>query len=215
MLNFEPIFVVLLTTHYIEEAANADFVAFLRGGKILEEGRPAEMLERFSSNSLENLFLQLCCEAEKLQIVGSENTNLLEQENDHNYDNKQSQTQFGDILPEILEQKTSIANFSDINKQLKKTKVTWLQKTKALLFKNLMVLRRHRMFMLFNILLPVLNFGIFVQAVGRPLANLSVSVAVNGTSDSLSAVQDISDCSTSIASVSENFCWQFKFPFFV
>ena len=205
----------MLTTHYIEEAANADFVAFLRGGKILEEGRPAEMLERFSSNSLENLFLQLCCEAEKLQIVGSENTNLLEQENDHNYDNKQSQTQFGEILPEILEQKTSITNFSDINKQLKKTNVTMLQKTKAILFKNLMVLRRHRMFMLFNILLPVLNFGIFVQAVGRPLSSLSVSAAVNGTLDSLSREEESLNCSTSIASVSKISVWQLQYPFFV
>ena len=103
-------FLVLLTTHYIEEAANADFVAFLRGGSILGDGRPAELLERFSCNSLENLFLKLCFEAEKLQFVHTENTNLLESENESKFDNKQNQS--GDILPELLQQKTSVATLS-------------------------------------------------------------------------------------------------------
>ena len=41
---------VLLTTHYLEEAGGADCVGFLREGKILQEGNPGDLMDRFSKN---------------------------------------------------------------------------------------------------------------------------------------------------------------------
>merc|ERR1711892_170235 len=55
---------VLLTTHYLEEAGGADSVGFLREGKILQEGKPADLLDHFSTKSMERLFLTLCYNAE-------------------------------------------------------------------------------------------------------------------------------------------------------
>ena len=166
----------------MEEAANADTVAFLRGGKILEEGRPADMLQRFSCNSLEILFLQLCYDEEK-KSESNETRNLLDFEGDLSsptyYDNSSSSiVPYCDIMPTILKQKISSANLSETNLNVNKTKVTWMQKTNALLFKNLMVLKRHRLFMMFNVLLPVLNFSIFFQAIGRPVTDLTISYSV-------------------------------------
>ena len=57
-------------------------------------------------------------------------------------------------------------------------------KTEALLFKNLIVLSRHRLFMCFNIFLPVLNFLIFYAAIGRPPADLTVSFCVSSLTSS-------------------------------
>ena len=174
----------MLTTHYVEEAANADTVAFLRGGRILEEGRPADMLQRFSCNSLETLFLQLCYEEEK-KSESNETRNLLDFEADLSsptyYENNTSTSgsvPYCDIMPTILKQKISSANLSETNQKVNKTKVTWMHKTRALLFKNLMVLKRHRLFMMFNVLLPVLNFSIFFQAIGRPVTDLTISYSV-------------------------------------
>ena len=49
---------VLLTTHYIEEAeALCERVAFIRGGRIIAEGPPSELVERFGGERLEGRLL--------------------------------------------------------------------------------------------------------------------------------------------------------------
>jgi len=50
---------VLLTTHYIEEAeALCERVAFIRNGRILIEGSPAELAEHFGGERLEDAYLE-------------------------------------------------------------------------------------------------------------------------------------------------------------
>ena len=171
----------------MEEAANADCVAFLRGGRILQEGKPADLLERFSCNSLESLFLQLCYEEENVGALSEETSALIgESESDFDDLTKSQTEQRANILTtKILKQKIANASLSDISQKVKRGKVSLFNKTKALIFKNLMVLRRHRLFMFFNILLPVLNFSIFFQAVGRPVHGVTVSYSVEGSNKSL------------------------------
>ena len=43
---------VFLTTHYIEEAANSDFVIVIKEGKILAKGTPSDLKNRYSANRL-------------------------------------------------------------------------------------------------------------------------------------------------------------------
>lgn len=43
---------VLLTTHYMEEAADADFVVIIDGGKIVAEGTPHGLKEKYASDFL-------------------------------------------------------------------------------------------------------------------------------------------------------------------
>ena len=43
---------VFLTTHYMEEAAGADFVIVLDDGKIVAQGSPAELKEKFTADKL-------------------------------------------------------------------------------------------------------------------------------------------------------------------
>ena len=51
---------ILLTTHYIEEAeALCERVAFIRDGRIVAEGAPDELRERFAADRLEDVYLQL------------------------------------------------------------------------------------------------------------------------------------------------------------
>jgi ABC-2 type transport system ATP-binding protein len=51
---------ILLTTHYIEEAAAlCQRVAFIRGGRIVAEGAPEELCERYEARRLEDVYLQV------------------------------------------------------------------------------------------------------------------------------------------------------------
>ncbi|MCA1664120.1 MAG: ABC transporter ATP-binding protein [Myxococcales bacterium] len=58
-LHAEEGVTVLLTTHYIEEAeALCERVAFIRGGRIIDEGAPAELVTRYSGERLEDAYLE-------------------------------------------------------------------------------------------------------------------------------------------------------------
>jgi ABC-2 type transport system ATP-binding protein len=51
---------ILLTTHYIEEAeALCEGVAFIRGGRIVAEGAPPDLRERYGAPRLEDVYLHL------------------------------------------------------------------------------------------------------------------------------------------------------------
>ncbi len=50
---------VLLTTHYIEEAeALCERVAFIRAGRIIDEGTPAQLVERHGGERLEDAYVE-------------------------------------------------------------------------------------------------------------------------------------------------------------
>ncbi len=58
LLHGEEGLTVLLTTHYIEEAeALCERVAFIRAGRIVEEGAPEELVERHGGERLEDAYL--------------------------------------------------------------------------------------------------------------------------------------------------------------
>jgi ABC-2 type transport system ATP-binding protein len=58
LLQSEQGLTVLLTTHYIEEAeALCERVAFVRAGRIVDEGAPSELVERHGGERLEDAYL--------------------------------------------------------------------------------------------------------------------------------------------------------------
>lgn len=58
LLQREQGLTVLLTTHYIEEAeALCERVAFIRAGRIVDEGAPSELVERHGGERLEDAYL--------------------------------------------------------------------------------------------------------------------------------------------------------------
>ena len=50
---------ILVTTHYIQEAENCDFVSLLREGRLVAEGRPAELKQRLGCETLEDIFVKV------------------------------------------------------------------------------------------------------------------------------------------------------------
>lgn len=49
---------IVITTHYMDEANRCDVVGMMRQGKLIAEGRPGELMERTSTASLEDAFLE-------------------------------------------------------------------------------------------------------------------------------------------------------------
>ena len=133
-------FLVLLTTHYIEEAVSADIVAFLRGGRILEEGEPEGLLKRFSCNSLETLFYQFCYEDEKKHISEPAEIDGQCLLDDQIAEVAEGESQSQTAPPVENPQKKDLHILSDFNNVVNR-KVNLSTQTKALLLKNLMVLR--------------------------------------------------------------------------
>ncbi len=55
---------ILITTHYIEEARQANYVGLMRHGQLLAEDSPNQLLTIYGLNTLEEVFLKLCVKEE-------------------------------------------------------------------------------------------------------------------------------------------------------
>ena len=51
---------VIITTHYIEEARQANIVGLMRHGRLLAEDAPGVLLDQYALPTLEDVFLKLC-----------------------------------------------------------------------------------------------------------------------------------------------------------
>ena len=51
---------VLVTTHFVEEAKQADTIGFMRSGRLLAEDKPVELMQIHGTISLEDVFINLC-----------------------------------------------------------------------------------------------------------------------------------------------------------
>uniref|UniRef100_A0A8D8XHD1 ABC transporter G family member 20 n=1 Tax=Cacopsylla melanoneura TaxID=428564 RepID=A0A8D8XHD1_9HEMI len=51
---------IIITTHYIEEARQADIVGLMRKGSLLAEDPPEKLMTQYNVDSLEDVFLRLC-----------------------------------------------------------------------------------------------------------------------------------------------------------
>lgn len=51
---------VIVTTHYIEEARQANVVGLMRQGRLLAENSPDQLMAEYSLDTLEDVFLKLC-----------------------------------------------------------------------------------------------------------------------------------------------------------
>lgn len=50
---------VIITTHYIDETRQAHQIGLMRGGKLLAEESPSDLLRKYNADSLEDVFLKL------------------------------------------------------------------------------------------------------------------------------------------------------------
>ncbi|MFX1500251.1 MAG: ABC transporter ATP-binding protein [Promethearchaeota archaeon] len=57
---------ILLTSHVMDEAEKADRIGLMRNGKIIEEGTPGELKEKYNVNNIEDIFILLSKEGDDI-----------------------------------------------------------------------------------------------------------------------------------------------------
>jgi len=67
---------VIITTHYIEEARQAHTIGLMRGGRLLAEDSPANLLKVHQCLSLEDVFLRLCMKDKSANNAITVSTNV-------------------------------------------------------------------------------------------------------------------------------------------
>ena len=75
---------VIITTHYIEEARQANVVGLMRHGRLLAESSPEDLLVQHQMETLEEVFLKLCMSDSSLraaQLAGGSTLKTLTVEN--------------------------------------------------------------------------------------------------------------------------------------
>ena len=62
---------ILVTTHYMDEAARCDRLAFMSGGHLIALGTPDEVTRQFGAASVEDVFIELQQQAEARAAAGA------------------------------------------------------------------------------------------------------------------------------------------------
>lgn len=167
---------VMLTTHYIEEVRDADVVAFMRAGRVLAEDQPSVLMKRYSSDNLEQVFLELC------QLKSEKQIHFCS-------DRGQSEgSKFTDITvvigeskkcfeSQITRDKSCEEDFRDESKHLLINKRHhFFGKCSALLHKNFKRLTGNWAQLIFFIILPTIQLTLLLLSISDGPRGLSLAV---------------------------------------
>jgi ABC-type multidrug transport system ATPase subunit len=116
---------VIITTHYIEEARQADICGLMRNGIILEEDNPLAIMEKYDCSTLEEAFLKLCVK-----------------QTDQNETQKNEQQDIVDNVNEEVISEVNVEKTTTESSSVKYRKKFSLQTMNALLYKNFIQLIR-------------------------------------------------------------------------
>ncbi|XP_063608596.1 ABC transporter G family member 20-like [Penaeus indicus] len=182
---------IIITTHYIEEARQADKVGLMRGGRLLAETSPSSLITHFAIPSLEDIFLKLCL------VDGSEDDLHTGKTNKGFEDEKGISSSA--VLPGSLPSARGVASALKevltpsghiILKDYEEEHILtspWVQTSKyervfslyrfsALLIKNFIRLWRNIGFLLFSFLMPPLQTVLFCLTVGGTPYDLPMAI---------------------------------------
>ncbi|KAF5308494.1 hypothetical protein FQR65_LT06159 [Abscondita terminalis] len=160
---------IIITTHYIEETRQADMVGFMRGGNILTEDSPDNVLRRFNEPTLEKVFLKLSIMQNFDQhelIVTDGNGNGIIDLDDVDAQSIEIKNNANFSKQEYFEKLNRIVN----PHQLKRIRI------KAQLWKHLLWMKQNHISVLFFILLGVSQVSFFCLTVGHNPSHVPVSV---------------------------------------
>lgn len=135
---------IIITTHYIQEARQAHTIGLMRGGVLLAEEPPLQLMEKCGCSDLEEAFLTLSHKQEHapkpVELSYPKNSQPVK------------------------------AHFEDDNKTFSRTKFN------GVMYKNLTLLKREYIFLVFVLVLPLLQTYLFNVAIGRKPKNIPLGV---------------------------------------
>uniref|UniRef100_A0A3P8UVC0 ABC transporter G family member 23-like n=1 Tax=Cynoglossus semilaevis TaxID=244447 RepID=A0A3P8UVC0_CYNSE len=171
---------VIITTHYIEEARQANVVGLMRNGHLLAEAPPEVVMKQHSATTLEYAFLQLCETSDQVDSkVGSSPQGAV----------LENSPSFGSGKDEI---RPFLRNGKAAAEEIPKYSADWKVRTRhllpkgrniaALMIKTLVRMKRMPGSLCFQFLLPVIQIALICLCVGADPKGIDVAVVNNDTS---------------------------------
>ncbi|XP_076438732.1 ABC transporter G family member 20-like isoform X2 [Babylonia areolata] len=179
---------IIITTHYIEEARQADKVGLMRGGRLLEEDKPSVLMDRYNMTSLEGIFLHLChhdiignAEDEELMsgnfgnseefvVSYEEKKTLLSTESANSADTPDAAC-YGSVTLTSLPRGRPSKPPCCVLPTLPSPRVML-----ALVFKNLIIMKRSIGLLFFEFIIPSIQIILFCLCIGRHPHDLKIGV---------------------------------------
>ncbi|EDW63587.1 ABC transporter G family member 20 [Drosophila virilis] len=163
---------VIITTHYIEEAKQANCIGLMRNGVLLAEDTPTNIMIKFGTQSIEDAFLILS------QRQGNEDQ--LAQIIDHNRNQALPvaalPTEVIDVHDTPTAEKPPIPYEEPPNENRKRIFFTTKGRLKALMTKNFVQLFRQPSGIIFMLMFPIIQLSCFYLAIGKTPTNLELGV---------------------------------------
>ncbi|KTG37231.1 hypothetical protein cypCar_00019961, partial [Cyprinus carpio] len=170
---------VIITTHYIEEARQANTVGLMRNGELLAEGPPDAVMKQHNAATLESAFLQLCEDSDQMGSKQCPQSRLL--------DSSPSPDSMRDESREPILRKST-------PEDIPKYKADWKVRARhvipkwrniaALMIKTMVRMRRMPGSICFQFLLPVIQICLMCLCIGGDPKGIDVAVVNNESSPS-------------------------------
>uniref|UniRef100_A0A0K2U568 ATP-binding cassette sub-family G member 20 n=1 Tax=Lepeophtheirus salmonis TaxID=72036 RepID=A0A0K2U568_LEPSM len=155
---------IVVTTHYVDEARQANMVGMMRFGRILAQNCPSRLLKIYNKPTLEAVFFNLCVRDEsEISIYSCETC-----ESDEVLNLKVSD--FRENYSKVTIPYPSKKNCPRLSSLLA------FHRLKALVLKNFVRMWRNITFLLFQFIIPTIQVTLFCIAIGRDIKGLSMAV---------------------------------------
>ncbi|XP_063722634.1 ABC transporter G family member 20-like [Symsagittifera roscoffensis] len=181
---------ILITTHYIEEARQANRVGLMRQGVLLSEGEPEHLIKEKGLANLEAVFLELCSNdnqnsssSGEVSPAANDGVKLLVDNNGINSQGKESNSDAECSI--ISDQTQDFFNNQTLYLRLRRTLRQNTINPKhlvACILKDSIHLIRNKPLMVFQFLLPLIQISILLLAIGGNPEDVPVGVFNQDTS---------------------------------
>ncbi|XP_043476598.1 ABC transporter G family member 23 isoform X2 [Leptopilina heterotoma] len=168
-LSVEEGTAIVITTHYIEEAKQANKIGLLRCGQLLAEAPPGHLLRKFQCQTLEEAFLALSQRQKDKQDRG-----IMEIETEYY---SELDEVVSPAAPRKIGKKNSIYPMNE-NRLIsqKSWRESSFRRFKALIIKNTLQFLRHPGGILFALLFPIAEVMCFFLSIGGDPKGLKLAV---------------------------------------
>ncbi len=169
---------IVITTHYIEEARQANRVGMMRFGKMLAEGAPADLLEQYEKSNLEDVFLGLCMQDGEMETAENREQRKSRPSIVKKPGDAGSKTEDALLKPDlngVVVKNGHAKHNNNHNKKVKAITTDWstekkntpATKVKACMLKTFNRMKRRIGFLIYQFVLPALQVSLFCLAIGK------------------------------------------------
>ncbi|KAF1375473.1 hypothetical protein PFLUV_G00220560 [Perca fluviatilis] len=173
---------VIITTHYIEEARQANVVGLMRNGRLLAEGPPDALMKQHNATTLEHAFLQLCETSDQIFSKRGSSPQGAALENSQSFESGRDESQ--PILAVGPGAAEEVPKYSvDWKVRARHVLPKW-RNIAALMIKTMVRMKRMPGSLCFQFLLPVIQVSLICLCIGGDPNGIQVAVVNNDTAPS-------------------------------